>query len=263
MVKLLEANQVDIANEEVDAVMTADEEAIARQRFARTENPGDLSDGGMVSGARIRPMQANGRLAERGKPAQGRPAARMAWMWNGTESVLPLAWNPDGTVHDGARRYLLKRHCLCCNESGFRGMQCPVCAKKQCTRCGGSTEPKKIIPCFYLHKKDVPFPSRFYGNISCFLPSCIRTGDRGFLTEEEMRMHARSRHRMEYQAYVETKTAARADQVEILQRRVDELLSRGLAGQSTAVQAAPQTPAQERMARARAARKPKAAVGVA
>ncbi len=257
MVKLLEANQVDIANEEVDAVMTADEEAIARQRFARTENPGDLSDGGMVGGARLTPMQG-GRKLER-----GRPAARMAWMWNGTESVLPLAWNPDGTVHDGARRYILKRHCRCCGLSGFRGMQCPVCVKKQCTRCGGSTDPKKVIPCFYLHKEDVPFPSRFYGSIPCFLTSCIRTGDRGFLTEEEMRMHARSRHRMEYQAYVETKTAARADQVEILQRRVDELLSRGLAGQSTAVQAAPQTPAQERMAKARAARKQKAAVGVA
>ena len=38
-------------------------------------------------------------------------------------------------------------------------------------------------------------------------------------------MHARSRHRMEYQAHVETLAAAKVDQVDILQRRLDALLA--------------------------------------
>lgn len=224
MVKLLEANEVDTENEAVDAVLTEAEEGIARRKFARTEQPGDLSDGGMVNGAMLRPMQADGRLAERGKATQGRPAARRAWMWDGTETVLPLAYQPDGKSHDGARRYLLKRHCLCCNYGGFRGVQCPNCVKNQCNRCGASTVRAKIIPCFYLRQEDVPYPAKFYGSIPCFLSFCIRQGDRGFKTQEEMRMHARSRHRMEYQAYMETLAATRVDEITALRAQVDALM---------------------------------------
>lgn len=254
MVKLLKPEEVDAINEAVDIEMSAAEETEARGQFAKTASPGDLSDGGNVNGARLTPMLG-------GKPQQkGRANARRAWMWNGTETVMPLAWNPDGTAHDGGRRYLLKRHCLCCGSGGFRGARCLNCVKNNCSRCNGSSDRKKIIPLNYLKKEDVPYPERFYGDIPCFLPFCIRRADRGFKTEEDMRMHARSRHRMEYQAHQETLNAAKADQVEVLQRRLDTLL----AGQANGTKPSGWTPekreaARARMAVARAARKQKAA----
>src|SRR3990167_8805700 len=218
MPKLLKQNEVNLIDEEVDIQLTKAEEAAARSMFAPTGTPGDLSDGGRVNGVTLTPMQD-------GKPVQkGRANARLAWMGSGTETALPLGWNPDGTRHDGARPYLLKRYCLCCNAGGFRGAKCLNCVKNNCTRCNGSSDRKKVIPCFYLKKEDVPFPERFYGPINCFLPMCIRRGDRGFKTEPEMMMHARSRHKMEYQAHVETLAASRTDEVADLRRRLDSFM---------------------------------------
>ncbi len=218
MVKLLKNTDIDPIGDSVDASLTKAELAEEMRRFDTGGTPGDLSDGGMVGGARLTPM-ANGRKLD-----EGRPAARRAWTWNGTETVLPLAWDPSGKIHDGARRYLLKRFCTCCHKAGFRGPQCDQCVKTRCERCNGSRTAGKVIPAFYLNKEDVPYPERFYGSIPCFLPMCPRSGDRGFKTEEEMRMHARSRHRLEYGAYLETQTSRRQDEVETLKRRIDELM---------------------------------------
>ena len=215
---ILEETEIDPIAEEVDLVMTRAEEEEANRRFAPAADPGDLSDGGMVGGARLTPMSAGRKLV------RGRAAARRAWMWNGTESLIPLAWNPDGTHHDRGMRYLLKRHCLCCGKGGFHGAQCPNCVKSGCTTCRGSTNRTKIIPCFYLRQEDVPFPAKFYGNIPCFLTSCIRQGDRGFLTDQDMRLHARTRHRMEYQAHMEALEAGKQDEVADLRRRLDAMI---------------------------------------
>ena len=83
------------------------------------------------------------------------------------------------------------------------GRQCPDCVKKRCSLCNSSSDPKKIIPCFYRRKEDVPFPTKFYGEIDCFLMGCIRRGTQGFLTQADMRLHARSMHKLEYQAHLE------------------------------------------------------------
>ena len=250
MVKLLKASEVDPINEAVDVALSQAAEAAAI---------GDLSDGGMVNGVRLTPFQD-------GSPqTQGRPAARMVWMWNGTESLIPLAYDPSGKTHDGGRRYLLKRACLCCNAAGFRGVTCPSCVKSHCPRCGGRPDAKKVISCFYLRKEDVPFPAKFYGSINCFLAFCTRRDDRGFLTQEEMRMHARSRHKMQYLAHQEVLAANRTDEVATLTARLDALM----AAQSNAHTEKPTgwTPekreaARARMAKARAARKPKTALAV-
>ena len=234
MVKLLEASEIDPIAEQVQSDMTEAEEAEAHQRLRAGREAGDLSDGGMVGGVRVRPMQ-NGRTL-----SKGRAAARLAWMWNGTESVLPLGWNPEGTRHNGAMPYLAKRHCLCCNNSGFVGGQCPKCARTSCIQCMASTDRTKvqslqngkiirgwIIPNFYLRQEDVPFPARLYGSIPCFLELCPRRGGRGFLTEQDMRVHAGSRHRMEYRAYVESANASKTDEVAELRRRIDSLMATG------------------------------------
>ncbi len=235
MVKLLEATDADLDSDALEATMTEAEEKAAHARFAPTAqtdrhgNSPDLSDGGMVNGARITPMTG-------GRPtANGRAAARRAWTWNGTETVLPLAWDTDGKVHDGGRRYLLKRWCLCCNWGGFRGRTCPQCRKNACVRCQGSTSQKPqtlqngktingfIIPVFYLQKDDVPFQTRFYGNVNCMIATCPRNGEYGFQTEEDMRMHARLRHRMEYQIRQETAASRGRSETQELREMVNAL----------------------------------------
>ena len=269
MPRLLEADEVDVASDTTDAMMTAAEEQEARERFAAPQNPvGDLSDGGRVGGVQVRPMS-------NGKPTpKGRASARRAWNWQGSESYLPLAWNPEGTRHDGARRYMDKRFCLCCKQGGFRftpgrAQICPNCAKNNCVTCNSGTDTTKvhqlpngttvrgwIIRCFYLRKEDVPFPARFYGTIDCFLEGCIRSNGRGFRTEADMRLHARSRHRLEYQGWLESQAATRNDEVDSLRRQMDALMTAQLT------QAAPRPVADDanekarvRMARVRAAKK--------
>ena len=218
MTKVLVEADIDPTAEIVDQEMTAAETDEANAQFERNENLGDLSDGGIIGGAKLTPMAGGKKLLK------GRPAARRAWMWNGTESLLPLAWNPEGTRHDGARKYLLKRHCLCCRTGGFTGERCLHCIRSRCVGCGASTDRSKIIRCFYLRKEDVPFPERFYGSIDCFLSVCVRRGSMGFKTEPDMRLHARSRHRMEYQAYIESTQAAKQDEIGILRQQVNALL---------------------------------------
>lgn len=187
-------------------------------RLGPTDGTGDLSDGGVVNGVRVRPARDK-------TITKGRPAARRAWMANGTETLLPLAWDPDGKVHDSGARYFRKRLCLCCQRGGFKGRRCPDCVKKDCSLCNGSTDEKKIIPCFYRRKQDVPFPTKFYGSIDCFLAGCIRRGSQGFLTQADMRLHARSNHKLEYQAHLESLEADKIDEVTALRNRLDSLMA--------------------------------------
>ncbi len=276
MVKLLEPAEVDMMAEEVDATLTAEEEraAAAIGRPTPPDQVGDLSDGGTVHGVKVTPRSGWGGK----KMEKGRPAARRAWTWDGTETVLALAWNPEGTRHDGARSYLLKRHCLCCHFGGFRGTQCPNCVKNSCVVCNASTDVTKIIPCFYLRQGDVPFPRRFFGDIDCFLPLCPRQGKRGFKTQEDMRVHARTRHQMEYTAYREVQAAGRTDEIAALRDQVNVLLGAQIKVSTPAPVSAPiasneaeiialrtkvdtllaqQGAAKDRMAKARAGRKRK------
>ena len=211
MPSLLELDTTEELNNEAGAL---EEESWS---LGSTDGAPDLSHGGMVNGVRVRP--ARDKNVER-----GRPAARRAWMANGTESLLPLAWDPDGLVHDSGARYFRKRLCLCCHRGGFKGTKCPACVKNDCSLCDGSADRKKIIPCFYRRLEDVPFPSKIYGSIDCFLVSCIRRGKLGFLNEVDMRLHARSRHKLEYQAYTEALAANKTDEIAELKQRLDTLM---------------------------------------
>lgn len=187
-------------------------------RLGPTDGVSDLSDGGVVNGVRVRPARDK-------NVTKGRPVAWRAWMANGTETLLPLAWDPEGLNHDSAARYFRKRLCLCCQYAGFKAPRCPACVKKDCSRCHGRADSKKIIPCFYRRREDAPFAVLMYGSIPCFLGHCIRRGDRGFLTEVDMRLHARNRHKLEYQAYTESLAGSKTDEVADLRKRVDELVA--------------------------------------
>lgn len=187
-------------------------------QLGSTDGAPDLTDGGVVNGVRVRPARDK-------NVTKGRAVARRAWMANGTETLLPLAWDPEGLHHDSAARYFRKRLCLCCQGAGFKGSRCPACVKNDCSRCSGNSNPKVIIPCFYRKREEAPFAAQMYGSIPCFLGSCIRRGDRGFLSDVAMRLHARNRHRLEYQAYTESQAASKTDEVADLRKRVDELMT--------------------------------------
>lgn len=224
MVKVLEETGIITVEEQIETELTLEEERSAAALGQYQEYQGaDLSDGGQVGKANLFPT-LNGQRQER-----GRPTARRAWMWNGTETLLPLAWNPDGTAHDGGRRYLRKRHCMCCGLSGvFTRNQCKDCVFNSCNKCNGSTNPKLIIAWCYLTEESIPYPLYNYGSINCFLPMCPRRTDQfgafGFKTMEDMRIHARSRHQMEYQAHQETLDANKSDELDQLREQVNALL---------------------------------------
>ena len=133
-----------------------------------------------------------------------------------------------------------------------------------------------IIPAFYPRKEDVPFPAKIYGSFDCFLDSCLRRGDLGFLTEQQMRIHADRSHPLEYKAHLEAAAASRVADVDSLRRRIEELTSAQLQAQAPIARAAAQVPAQsevsravprlkarKRKAKARAAKRSKAAGSVA
>jgi len=222
---VLEGTETDF--DQLDAEMTADEEAAEFARLSIPDQAGDLSDGGMVGGVRISPTQGGV------KQNRGRANARRAWRWDGTESLIPLAWETDGKKHDGARAYLMKRHCTCCKFSGFRGIQCPDCIKNNCSLCVASTLRGKIIPCYYLREEDVPFPVNLYGSINCFIELCPRRGPRGFKTNEQMRMHAMLRHRLEYRSYLDDQQSEQATELGELRRQVAALTTGALTSKGT------------------------------
>lgn len=160
---------------------------------------------------------------------EGRAAARQAWAWDGTPSVLTLSWNPDGTQHDFGQKYLSKKHCMCCGFSGFR-RHCTKCRKNFCPECSQGTDRSKVIPCFYTKKDDVPFQGKFYGAVNCFLLTCARRDSQGFQTEEDMRMHAMSRHTKQYEAHEAVKRATQTSELDTLREQINLLLAAQLRG---------------------------------
>ena len=217
MVKLLDETTVDQTETQVDADIAAADMAAAQALFPSNAQAPDLSDGGVVNGAKLTPMQAGQKMTH------GRAAARRAWTWDGRESLLPLGWNNEGTRHDAARPYLLKRHCMCCGDSGWRGAQCRKCVESYCTQCNASTQPEKIIANFHLNQEDVPHPAKMFGDINCFLEMCQRTGDKGFKTPQDMRMHAITRHKKEYQAYQDAQRGGQSTELAELRTMVLQL----------------------------------------
>ena len=120
-------------------------------------------------------------------------------------------------------------------------------------QCKSSTKPGIIIAQFYLNKEDVPFPQKFYGDVACFLPLCRRRGAIGFKTDEDMRIHAASRHGMEYQAHLQTTAASTKSETDTMKEQIAQLTAALIA---RAADPAPiRSAAAERMAKARAAKK--------
>lgn len=183
------------------------------------------------------------------KASYGRPAGARAFMWDGTETTIVLAWDIHGKTHDGGRRYLSKKHCLCCGFSGFLE-HCTKCRKETCSRCRSGNDRKEIIPAIYLKESDVPFPQLFYGNVNCFLPTCTRKEDRGFRSLEEMHMHAVGRHTAEWEAHQTAQQSRETSQVDLLQQQITTLTAHMLA-ENAPVSPPAEEPTKQRRTRAK------------
>ena len=221
--KVLDEATIDQVEEQVDADLQEADELVFNTVFRPDDHVGDLGDGGQVGIAKVYPTSGGEARTQWGSNVlrqKGRPVARMAYRWDGAESLLPLSWNPEGTRHDRAQKYLLKRHCERCGESGFTlnartGNSCP--------RCGASGN-KVIIACYYLKFADVPHKIQRYGHVDCFLVSCVRRGEYGFIDEAAMRMHAGMKHTRQYQAFEEARRSSNQSEVEVLRGRLDNLM---------------------------------------
>jgi len=200
MVTLLQDHEVDMEAESLDAVLDAPTPVDdLRASSRRNGGPG---------GNRV---------------TKGRAVARQAWRYDGTPSVLAVAWNPEGTRHDGAREYLKKKVCLCCLEGGFKVPACPKCIRNNCSQCNVGRDKTKVIRLYYLRYDEVPYPKEVKNGVDCFLPTCIRRGVWGFPTLEAMLLHGRWKHRGEYASYREAEAMRKSTEADDLRRRVDEL----------------------------------------
>lgn len=144
-----------------------------------------------------------------------RPSTIPLWAFNGVPSEIPIAYEPGGT-NPSISRYLRKRHCQACGKNGFIG--------KTCTTCGSSD----VIAFFYDDYGQVPQKRDWYGDVACLVSEhgdmigdCPRDGQKhdgqlsGFLSTQQMLMHAVSKHPREYgiwqtMARVPTSPAAQA-----------------------------------------------------
>ena len=220
---ILDEATIDQVEEQVDADLQEAEELVFNTAFRPDQYVGDLSDGGQVGGVKVYPTSGGEARSQWGSNVlqqKGRPVARHAYRWDGAESLLPLSWNPEGTRHDRAQKYLMKRHCERCGESGFT-----LSAKtgNRCPRCG-ATGKAALVSCYYLKFEDVPHKIQRYGHVDCFLVSCIRRGAYGFIDEAAMRMHAGMKHTRQYQAFQEAKRSTDSSEMDVLRTRLDNLM---------------------------------------
>ena len=224
MPRTLQETDIDPIAEQVDMDMLETGEVVAPPVHAFSPDQRvDLHDGGNLGGVRVVPLGDSGRIEfDRAKREPGRPTTRMAWTWDGRATELPLAWTPSGKQHDGARKYLLKRHCMVCNFAGFYGNVCPACRK-----AGRPQRPGSITPAYYLKKSQVPNPLQPFGSVDCFVRACPRRGEYGFHADIEMRQHAASRHRAEYRAYQEAATANAKTEVDLLREQINAMMAGG------------------------------------
>lgn len=254
MPKAMTEAEIDPIAEQVDQDMMESGEGVQvpQHKIAAEAFTGDLSDGGRVGRARLTPVGESGRVIfDKDKREPGRPTVRVVWTWDGRQSTIPLAYEPSGKRHDGGRRYLLKRKCTVCGYAGFYGPTCPMCK-----RDGRELAPP--IPAFYLRYEQVPKPQRFYGNVDCFVETCIRRGQYGFPDETQMRQHAMGKHRMEYRAYQDSRQGSNERELAELRAQVAALTRAQLNGNSPARSERTEDQkqrAKERMAKARAARR--------
>ena len=257
--KILAPDEIDPIAEQVDQDMQDGGEAaaLAQHKFDPLAQFQDLSDGGQVGAARLRAMPASGRIDFNQKPEPGRPSARRVWDWRGRESLIPLAWDTDGKIHDGGRRYLLKRHCIVCKYAGFYGRVCPDCRKN-----GRPARPNSVVPCFYLRKESSPAHLHAYGGVDCMVEVCVRRGEYGFRNATEMRQHAMTKHKGEYKAAQDEVAASGNAEMASMRLQIAALTQAALNQQTAPAPARGRSEkekanARERMAKLREAKKNK------
>ena len=202
MVTLLQDSELDLEAESLDGVLDAPV-PVDDLRASSRRNGG-------TGGNRV---------------TKGRGVARQAWRYDGTPSVIAVAWNPEGTRHDGGREYLKKKACRCCGDAGFKMATCPKCIRNNCTQCNVGRDKTKVIRLYYLRYDDVPYPKEVKTGVDCFLSTCIRKGVWGFPTLEAMLLHGRWKHRGEYASYREAEQMRKSTESDDLKKRVDELTS--------------------------------------
>lgn len=132
------------------------------------------------------------------RSVKGRASSVMLWTYDGRPSETPIAYQAGGT-NPSISRYLRKRHCNACSFNGFITMNCSQC---------GSPDTIQLL---YTSYAAAPRKRDWYGQIPCLCSvsgemggDCPRDGverngvPTGFLSLQQMLMHASSKHRQEF-----------------------------------------------------------------
>jgi len=153
-----------------------------------------------------------------------RPTSVSLFNWDGVPSEVPIAYQAGGS-NPSISRYLRKKHCNDCQANGFITTFCSACGSQD------------VVRFYYSRYEDVPVKTNWYGEIRCLCSqlgemqgNCPRDGGTrdgqptGFLSEQQMLMHASSKHPREYGIWVTMRqTASLAPQVDVDKLRAEVL----------------------------------------
>lgn len=189
---------------------------VLEEKFANEEEsqealsfPGKERDQGksIPAAAGIVNVTPTGYASELRKPSKGRtrmedfvarPSSFEVWSFDGAPSEIPIAYEAGGG-NPSISRYLRKKHCNACGFNGFVTLYCTICNSED------------VIKYYYVRYAEVPEPRNWYGAVPCLCSrdgqmegDCPRDGierngtHTGFLSPQQMLMHASSKHAREY-----------------------------------------------------------------
>ncbi len=203
----------NIRNPKVDDMMaTFDTEQLSndvllnpRNRDAGQSIPHEAGQVNIVPTGYSEELRKSGKQRTNIQDYAARPSSVVLFSWEGVPSEIPIAYDAGGG-NPSISRYLRKRHCNSCSLNGFITPICPGTGRRSC----GSSD---VIQLYYQYYEQVPVKRNLYGEVACLCSAygemegaCPRDGRyneheghlMGFLSTQQMLMHANPKHPREY-----------------------------------------------------------------
>ncbi len=196
----------NVRNPQTDSMMeTFDTEQLSndvllnpRHRDAGRSIPSEAGQVNVVPTGYSEELRKDGKQRADMRNYSARPSSVVLFNWEGVPSDVPIAYDAGGG-NPSISRYLRKKHCNGCSHNGFITPICPYCSSSD------------VIQLLYQHYEQVPVKRNWYGEVPCLCSAygemegaCPRDGQlrdgrlTGFLSLQQMLMHANPKHPREY-----------------------------------------------------------------